>query len=362
MISRYLENAARRKGLPPGTVLHLSEDIYKKTIITCMNYGDSLFEEKTVETVEGCFSPPENTSVSWINIDGLHDSSVITKIGERYAVHPLILEDILTTDQRPKIEEYDNFLFIVLRMITFDEKEYIINAEQVSMVLMKDRLITFQEKEGDVFGIIRERIRNNKGKIRKMGADYLGYSLIDAIVDGYFVVLDKIGEEIDEIEENLLTAKSSNESLMDIHELKREMIFLRKSVWPLREILSSMYRSHSKIIREDMLIYLKDSYDHTVQVMETVETYRDVLASLLDVYLSTISNRMNEIMKVLTIMSTIFIPLTFISGLYGMNFHTDISPYNMPELSWKYGYPACLLLMLAVVITMLLYFKRNKWI
>ncbi|HPI78468.1 MAG TPA: magnesium/cobalt transporter CorA, partial [bacterium] len=213
-----------------------------------------------------------------------------------------------------------------------------------------------------VFDIIRDRIRNNKGKIRKMGPDYLAFSLIDAIVDGYFVVLDKIGEEIAEIEDRLVSDTPDKHALMDIHELKREMIFLRRSVCPLREILSGLHRTQSEFVEESTMIYFKDSYDHTVQVVETIDTYREILSSMHDVYLSSISNKMNEIMKVLTIISTIFIPLTFISGIYGMNFHTDASPFNMPELNWKYGYLACLGLMSSVALSMLVFFRKSKWI
>jgi magnesium transporter len=364
MISRYLENAARRKGLPPGSVMLMSDERYRKTLIKSINYGENFCEEKTHENIVDAFERPKDTLVSWINIDGLHDSSVITKIGEKFNIHPLILEDILSIDSRPKMEEYYDFLLIILRMIKFDEKEYMINAEQISMIVMKDTLISFQEVEGDVFNMIRDRIRTNKGKIRKTGADYLAYSLIDAMVDGYFVVLDKIGEEIEEIEENLVEnfSNKNQDALIDIHELKREMIFLRRSVWPLREILSGLHRAHSAFIADSTMIYFKDSYDHTVQVVDTIDTYREMLSSMHDVYLSSISNKMNEIMKVLTIISTIFIPLTFISGIYGMNFHTDASPFNMPELSWKYGYFACLGLMLAIVFTMLIFFRKNKWI
>ncbi len=362
MISRYLENAARRKGLPPGSVTLISDDRYRKTVIKSMHYGEGFCEEKVHEDIEDAFRRPDGTSVSWINIDGLHDSSVMTRIGEKYGIHPLILEDILSIDPRPKIEEYDKFMFIVLRMIRFDENEYIINAEQVSMILMKDILITFQEVEGDVFDLIRDRIRNSKGRIRKMGADYLAYSLVDAIVDGYFVVLDKIGEEVEGIEDSLVENSPGKEALMDIHELKREMIFLRRSVGPLREILSGLHRSHSEFIGDEIMMYFKDSYDHTVQVVETIDSFREMLSSMHDVYLSSISNRMNQIMKVLTIISTIFIPLTFISGIYGMNFHTDASPFNMPELNWRYGYFAVLGVMMAVALCMLAFFRKNRWI
>ena len=279
----------------------------------------------------------------------------IEKIGQHYDLHPLVLEDILHTGQRPKFEDIEQYLFVVLMMLRFDKENKSVISEQVSLVLGKNFVISFQENVGDVFEQIRDRIRNSKGRIRKMGSDYLMYALLDAIVDGYFAILENMGETIETLEEELVDDPSKN-TLQQIHHLKREMIFLRKSVWPLRELISSLERSESKLIQQSTEAYLRDVYDHTIQVIDTVESFRDMVASMLDLYLSSLSMRMNEVMKVLTIIATIFIPLTFIAGVYGMNFH------NMPELSWKYGYPVTLLVMAIISIGMLYYFKRKNWL
>jgi magnesium transporter len=266
-----------------------------------------------------------------------------------------MLEDILNTDQRPKMEDFGSYIYIVLKMFYPAEPGTEFNTEQVSLILGPNYLISFQESEEDVFEAIRERIRNGKGRLRKLGADYLAHAVLDTIVDHYFVVLEKLGEREEDLEE-VLTKNPTTRTLQAIHQLKREMIFLRKSVWPLREVISGLERAESPLIQASTGIYLRDIYDHTIQVIDNVETFRDMLSGMIDIYLSSISNRMNEIMKVLTIIATIFIPLTFIVGLYGMNFK------YMPELEWPWGYPAVLLLMAAVSGFMLLYFKRKKWL
>ena len=265
--------------------------------------------------------------------------------------------------QRPKFEDYEDFLFVVLKMLLLrpEEKKEEIWAEQVSIVITKNYVVTFQEKEGDVFNVIRERLKTAKGRIRKAGADYLAYALMDAITDHYFIILEKLGEEIEDLEDSLVKF-SSNNTARQIHSLKREIIYLRKAVWPLRELISGMIRSESEIITKTTQIYLRDLYDHTVQVIDTIETERDIVSGMLDIYLTSLSNRMNEIVKVLTIISTIFIPLTFIAGVYGMNFSTGASPFNMPELNMKYGYLMCIGIMIVVALSMLLFFKRKKWI
>ena len=266
-----------------------------------------------------------------------------------------MLEDIANTGQRPKIDDFDEYIFVVLRMLSFDVKENETKTEQVSIIFGRGFVISFQEMEGDVFDTIRDRLRNNKGRIRKMDSDYLAYALIDAVVDNYFIILEKLGETIEEIEDKLVT-NPSTETLRTIHDLKREMIFLRKSVWPLREVISRMERSESALINKSTCVYLRDVYDHTIQVMDSVETFRDMLSGMLDIYLSSVSNRMNEVMKVLTVIATIFIPLTFLAGIYGMNFR------HMPELELTWSYPAILILMFTVAILMVIYFRRKKWI
>lgn len=265
------------------------------------------------------------------------------------------MEDIANTGQRPKIEDFVDYIFVVLKMLDYDEKESEITVEQLSLILGPSWAISFQENVGDVFDPIRERIRGDQGRIRKMGSDYLVYALIDAVVDNYFIALERIGEKIEDIEDELV-ANPVPETLRAIHNLKRQMIVLRKSVWPLREVISRLERWESKLISKSTDIYLRDVYDHTIQVIDAIETYRDMLSGMLDIYLSSVSNRMNEVMKVLTIIATIFIPLTLVAGIYGMNFN------YMPELKLSWGYPLVLSIMLAIGIVMLLYFRKKKWL
>jgi magnesium transporter len=327
----------------------------EKVKLSVINYDGSNFQEKEVRSVGEAVSIRKKSSVTWLNIDGVHQPEIIEQVGKSFGVHPLVLEDIANTGQRPKMEDFDDYIFVVLRMLRFDETENQTKTEQISMVFGADFVVSFQERGGDVFDIIRERLRNNKGRIRKMGADYLAYSLIDAIVDNYFMVLEKLGEAIEEIEDKLVTEPRS-ETLQTIHDLKRETVFLRKSVWPLREVISRLERSESPFISKSTFVYLRDVYDHTIQVMDSVDTFRDTLSGMLDIYLSSVSNRMNEVMKVLTVIATIFIPLTFIAGIYGMNFKV------MPELDQPWGYPAVLILMLTIAVVMLIYFRRKKWL
>jgi magnesium transporter len=312
-------------------------------------------EEKEAKEVEECFPFKDKPTVTWINIDGIQRIDVIEKIGKHFNLHPLALEDIVNTGQRPKMEDFVDYIFVVLKMLYYDEKKREPNAEQLSLVLGPNWVISFQENEGDVFDPIRERIRADKGRIRKMGADYLIYALIDAVVDNYFIILEKIGEKIEEIEDELV-ANPSPETLQAIHNLKRQMIFLRKSVWPLREVISRLERWESQLINKSTYIYLRDVYDHTIQVIDAIETFRDMLSGMLDIYLSSVSNRMNEVMKVLTIIATIFIPLTLVAGLYGMNFK------YMPELEWPWGYPLVLFVMFTIGVLMLIYFRKKKWL
>lgn len=338
----------KKVGLPPGTLIHIGERKTEKVKITIIDYGEVYFQEKVAKNVDECFPLKGKATVRWINIDGIHQIDVIEKIGENFNLHPLILEDILNTEQRPKIEDFEEYIFIVLKMFYYDEKENEIDTQQVSLILGPNFVISFQESERDIFNQVRERIRSGKGRIRKMGSDYLAYALIDAIVDSYFIILEKLGEKIEDIEEELVK-NPTPETLQIIHNLKRDMIFLRKSFWPLREVVNGLERGESALIHESTRIYLRDVYDHTIQVIDTLESLRDMISGMLDVYLSSISNMMNEVMKVLTIIATIFIPMTFLAGVYGMNFE------YMPELEWRLGYPLVWLIMLAIGISMLLF-------
>lgn len=346
---------SKKAGLPPGTLVYTGEQQVDSIRMAAIDYDERAYTQKQLAGVEECLAYKATPTVTWINIDGLHDVSVIEKIGQTFGLHPLVLEDVLHTGQRPKYEDYDSHIFIVVRMFSDGQDGQTVESEQVSFILGANYVISFQERLGDVFDPIRQRLANGKGRIRKMGADYLAYSLVDAIVDSYFNVLEKTGEKIEILEQELMSDPDER-ILRRIHALKREMIELRRSIWPLRELVNEMQRSDSSLIAETTRLYLRDVYDHTIQIIETIESFRDMVSGMLDIYLSSISNRMNAVMKVLTIIATIFIPLTFVAGIYGMNFE------NMPELTWRYGYAVVLLVMLAVAVGMLIYFRKRKWL
>ncbi|MBU0635086.1 MAG: magnesium/cobalt transporter CorA [Candidatus Omnitrophica bacterium] len=359
-MGRLIKKISKTAGLSPGTLVHVGEHRTDKVKITVIDYNEGSFLEKELKSVEESFPFKDSPTVTWLNIDGIQKLDVIEKIGKNYDIHPLVLEDIVNTGQRPKHEDFGKYIFVVLKMLMYDEGKNEVQSEQVSLIVGSNYVISFQEREGDVFSPVRERIRSAKGRIRKENADYLGYSLIDNIVDNYFIILEKLGEKVELIEEGLI-ADPTPKILKAIHGLKRELISLRKSVWPLREIIQGIEKGESTLVRASTRIYFRDVYDHTIQVIDTVETLRDMVSGMLDIYLSSVSNRMNEVMKVLTIIATIFIPLTFIAGIYGMNFNSDISPWNMPELRWRFGYIAVWGVMAAVVVWMIIFFKRKKW-
>ena len=353
---RPVKKRSKKAGLPPGTPVHIGERRSETTRITLFDYDEQQMEEKEITSAKECALVEDKSTVTWINVAGLHQVDVLEELNTCFGLHPLVLEDILNTDQRPKMEDYGNYLYIVLKMLFMggnpgDEVE----SEQVSVILGGNFVLSFQEKESPLFEPIRERLRNGKGRLRKMGPDHLVHAILDSIIDQYFVVLENLGEKIEFLEEEVII-NPTPATLKATHQLKREMIFLRKAVWPLREVIGSLERGESPLIKESMVIYLRDIYDHTIQVIDNIETFRDMLSGMMDIYLSSISNRMNEIMKVLTIIATIFIPLTFVVGLYGMNFK------YMPELEWPWGYPLILTLMLTITVIMLIYFRRKRWI
>jgi len=352
---KMIKRRSKKAGLPPGTLVHIGEKKAEVSKINVMDYDEAHFQEKEIKTIEECFIFKDKPTVTWINVDSLHQVEILEKMGECYGLHPLVLEDILNTDQRPKMEDYGEYVYLVLKMLDYNDKSNEIESEQISLILGPNFVFSFQEREGDTFTPIRERIRNNKGRIRKMGADYLAYTLIDSIVDNYFIILEKLGEKIEFLEEKLVTHPTS-EILQGIHHLKRELILLRKVVWPLREVVSGLIRAESSLVQESTKVYLRDIYDHTIQTIDTIETYRDMVSSMLDIYLSSVSNRLNAVMKVLTIIATIFMPLTFIAGIYGMNFK------YMPELEWRWGYPTIWFVVILIGISMLIFFKRKKWL
>lgn len=347
---------SQKTGLPPGTLVYTGIRKLEPVAIHLIDYNETSLEEKTLESARQISAAQETNTTSWIDIDGSHNIELIEQIGEQFGLHPLVLEDIVHVGQRPKNEDYNDYIYIVLKMLRYSEQTQSVESEQVSMILAPHCLITFQERPGDVFESVRQRIRSGKGRIRKMGCDYLAYALIDAIIDEYFKILEIFGERIETLEESLLS-NSDRDILHEIHHIKRELTLLRRSVWPLREMVSGLDRSESSLIKKPTKIFLRDLYDHTIQIMDTIESFRDVASGLLDLYMSIVSNRMNAVMKVLTIIATIFIPLGFIAGVFGMNFE------NMQELKWKWAYPVGFWAVIAVIVVgMIVYFKRKKWL
>lgn len=346
-------------GTIPGTII-IPTDASPPTI-TLIDYSANDVIRKELKTPEECASYLDTESVSWVEVQGLGNEDILRRLGKVFDLHPLVLEDIVNVAERPKIEEYEDHLVIICRMVVPKEKRYGFYSEQVSLVLGKHYLLTVQEEpEHDCLEGVRSRICNNKGTIRKRKADYLAYALLDAIVDGFFPVLEGYSERIEELEEEVIT-NPTRQTLQKIYHVRRELLQLRRYIWPQRDAINSLIRDGKELISEEVRIYLRDCYDHTVQVMDMVETYRELASGLMDVYLSAVGNRMNEIMKFLTVMSSIFIPLTFIAGIYGMNFNTEKSPHNMPELNWYWGYFLCLGLMAAIAFVLVFIFWRRGW-
>lgn len=352
---RLFRTRTAKEGLPPGSLIHIGEAPRDTVSISVFSYGEQGVQETCSESLGSDPPQPGQNRVLWIDVEGVHQVETIRSLGEQYNLHPLVLEDIVNTVQRPKVEDYDEYLFVVVKILMpLPDGDFA--AEQLSLVLGKGYVLTFQEGiRGDAFAAVRDRIRSGKGKIRNLGADYLAYTLLDAVIDRYFTVLEQFGERLISIEEDIALHPHPR-TLVLLNDLKKEVIYLRKSIWPLREVLSFLERDDTELISDATRLFLRDVHDHAVQTIDTVETFRDLLSGMLDLYLSSISNRTNEIMKFLTIIGTIFIPLTFVVGLYGMNFK------YMPELEWHYGYFVVLLLMALMTSGMVLYFKRRKWL
>jgi magnesium transporter len=354
-----MKSFASKAQLPPGTLVYTGDVPVGVTPgIKVFVYDEEHMLEQDVATIADALALRRKGAVAWINVNGLWDTRIIEDVGRELDVHALVLEDILHVSQRPKCEDYGDYLFFVAQMLALEAGESgvpTLSSEQVSFILAPDLLITFQEREGDVFETVRNRIRHGKGHVRRMKPDYLLYVLLDAIVDTYFMILERIGEESENLEEALVESAPEN-TVHGIHRMKRMMVALRRSIWPLREAISCLDRGEAKMVSKRSRVYFRDLYDHTIQVMDIVESLRDIVSGMLDIYLSAMSNRMNNVMKVLTIIATIFIPLTFIAGVYGMNFE------YMPELHYRWAYPATLGLMLAVSLVMLAFFRRKRWI
>lgn len=345
----------KKIGQIPGSVIYTGKKTDQKLFIEAFDYNKTKCDVKELLKVEDCFTYEEEDTITWININGLNHVDAIKEIGDHYELHPLVLEDIVNISQRPKIDEYDDYLFLVLKMLYYDENEKIV-FEQVSFILGEGYVLSFQESEGDVFDEVRERIKQAKGRVRHMPADYLLYVLIDAVVDQYFNVIEVLGNKIEDFETDIFSGHISEDVSQDIQNLKREILRVRRAIFPLREVINRIEKNENTLIKEKTITYYRDIYDHLIQVSENIDIYREMIWSLMDMYMTTISNKMNEVMKVLTIMSSIFIPLTFIAGIYGMNFK------NIPELQYENSYFILWAVMIALFVGMLIYFKRKKWL
>ncbi|PLZ15397.1 magnesium/cobalt transporter CorA [Fischerella thermalis] len=354
------EDFYHQPGTIPGTIIVDANAPPPKIIL--IDYSPTEAISKEVETPEDCIPYLDTESVSWVDVRGLGSEDILQRLGQVFELHPLVLEDIVNVPERPKVEDYEDQLVIIARMVMPKKKSHGFHSEQVSLVLGKHYLLTVQEEpKRDCFEAVRSRIFKNKGIICKNGPDYLAYALMDAIIDGFFPVLEKYGERIEDLEDEVIS-QPTPKTLKKIYKVKRELLQLRRAIWPQRNLLHTLIQDENEMISHEVRVYLRDCYDHAVQVIDMLETYRELASGLMDVYLSVVSNRMNEIMKLLTVISAIFIPLTFIAGVYGMNFNTEKSPYNMPELNWYWGYPACLAVM-AVIAGILLYiFWRKGWL
>jgi magnesium transporter len=353
-MKRLRKKKVQKTGLPPGTLIYTGEKTQVETKISIIDYNN---EELTIEEYKEPVSNLEKVSKSkirWINVSGLSNIQMVEDLGNKFNLHPLVLEDILNPDQRPKYEKYDAYIFIVLKSIFAKEKSEIFEHEQISFILGENFVISFHEQESEIFQPIKNRIELRKGRIRSMGSDYLLYALIDIITDNYFVVLEEIGEIIENIEDELISDPQSG-TLQKIYKLKKKTIDIRKLIWPMRELIYKIQREESKLIGDDLQIYYRDIYDHIFRITDLLENYRDIIFGMLDLYLSSISNKMNDIMKVLTIISTIFIPISFLAGFYGMNFQ------YMPEFANPFAYPILIIVMLSIALIMLYFFRRKKW-
>ncbi len=354
-MARLLKSRRHKRGASPGTLVHIGQRRSADTVVSLITYDQHSFTHQILAPEDPCGAPAAGEGVSWLNLEGVSQVELLRGVGDCYGLHPLVMEDIVNTDQRPKMEDYGDYLFIVAKMLDTADNGTIF-VEQVSLILGDGWLLSFQEGlDGDPFGSVRERLRTAKGRIRGLGADYLAYSLLDAMVDQYFVVLEKLAERVELLEEEVVAAPT-RATIRKIHHLKQEMILIRRAVWPLRELINTLQRRDCELMGEATLLYLRDLYDHTVQIIDTVETSREMLSGMLDIYLSSEANRTNEVMKVLTVYATIFMPLTFIVGLYGMNFK------NMPELGLEWGYPAVLAVMALLALGMMIYFRKKGWL
>ena len=354
-MARFLKKKTESLGKSPGELIFVGEQKMDVPSIKMIDFDTDQLHEQDIQQIEECSGCKDQETVTWINVNGLHDLNLIGHVGERFSLHTLTLEDILNTGQRPKMEDYDDYLFFALKMMSYDETKGIVNSEHLSIVMGDCFLLTFQERPGDVFEPVRERIRKQKGRVRKAGIDYLAYSLMDTIIDNYIYIIERLGEQIEDIEVEILESPGKS-ALTKINTYKRELNYLRKSIRPAREFILQLSKHETDLVHDETRPYLKDLLDLSTQAVEIIDTYRDMLTDHLDIYNTLVNNRLNEIMKVLTIFSAIFIPLTFIAGIYGTNFE------YLPELKFKYSYFIFWAVLIVVAITMLRYFKKKKWL
>lgn len=359
-MSQSFNSASEKSGMPPGSLVHVGEVLETESRISVIDFNHDYLEEPDIQSVDELLQFRKKETVTWVNMEGLKNVEIMKSIGELFDIHPLVLEDILNTHQRPKFEEYDDFLYIVLKGLAIEDEEdesdrFSVNYEQISILLFDNIVFTFKEKKDNLFLPLINRIRNSSGRVRSLGTDYLTYTILDSIVDQNFALLDSLDEKIDSVEDELLS-EPTTQTLVMIQRIKRELIDIRRLISPLRELLGSILRSDTQLIHGKTRIYFRDVFDHALRISETIDSYREMLSGLLDIYISSVSNKMNEIMKVLTIFASIFIPLSFIAGIYGMNFE------NMPVLKWRWGYPAVWCVFIMVPVCLLLYFKKKKWL
>ena len=341
-------------GLQPGALVHVGEKLVEKVSFDQIEFNQSLFSNTKFDMVDGCLNTKNKSTVTWNNIIGLHDADVIHKLGKYYSIHSLVQSDIMNTELRPKIEDHEQYLHLIVKLPHLLSENSLF-MEQISMIVGKNYILSFQETSDDIFDPIRKRLEKGIGAIRERKSDYLAYALVDAIIDYYYVVMEKIGTQTEDLEEELMNDPTP-QTLQTIHTLKREMVILRKSIWPMREVIDRFERMQSDIVQESTRTYLRDVYNHSVQVMDNIEGLREMIGGMLDTYLSSIGNKMNEVMKTLTIIASIFIPITFIAGIYGTNFS------YVPELEWDGSYFVMIGVMIMIVMVMILWFKKKKWL
>lgn len=350
-----IKRVRKKAGLQPGAMVFSGPERTHPVRISVITYADGRIDERQDVSIENALISLDRPGVTWIDFNGIHDTTLVEKIGKHFSLHPLVLEDIVTTGQRPKFEDYGEYLFLTIKRISINPQPQTIGIEELSIIVGKNFVLTFQETEEDSFTPVKDRLRKGTDRFLKSGTDYLAYALIDMIVDNYFAVLEEVGELFEQVQNQVL-ATPTPMTLRMVYRLKNDLILMRRSIWPLRDVIIGLQRHESALLTHTTELYLRDVQDHTVQIMDTIETLRDMLAGTLDIYMSSVSNRLNQVMKVLTIIATIFIPLTFVVGIYGMNFD------HMPELHWRYGYALIMAGMLLVAVGMLWWFRRNKWL